>query len=141
MKRACQILLHVLGLACIAACLGIVLSKGALNIHGVGWVAVGYFLSLSLGILCGWFPWRGKPVQVLVKGVYTMSALALIGFGFKLDDPWRPELWIVLAVPAAAISLRIILKIVFHLRENGGNDDKACAPDRKLTSAGDSFSD
>jgi len=141
MKRAYHILLHLLGVVCIAACLGIVISKGALNIHGVGWVAVGYFTLLSLGILYGWFPWRGKPLRVLLKGVYTMSALALIGFGFKLDDPWRPELWMVLAALAAAVVVRIVLKIVFHLRDDNGDDADAPAPGQKPTSAGDPFFD
>lgn len=138
MKRAYHLLLHLMGLGCIAACLAIVISKGALNIHGVGWGAVAYFVLLSLGILCGWFPWRGKPLRVLVKGVYTMSALALIGFGFKLDDPWRPELWMVLAMPAAAIVVRIVLKVIFHLRDDGGDDD---APGRKPSPAGDTLFD
>ena len=68
MKVAYQILLHVLGVGCIAACIAIVATMGSLDIHWSGWVAVGFFVVLALGILLGWFPWRGKPLLVLVKG-------------------------------------------------------------------------
>lgn len=141
MNRAYHILLHLLGLGCIAACLGIVISRGDLNIHWSGWVAVGYFVFLAIGILCGWFPWRGKPLRVLVKGVYTMSALALIGFGFKIDDPLRPELWMVLAGLVAAIVVRVILKVIFHLRDDRGDSEGEPGSGRTPVSAGDSLFD
>ncbi len=141
MKRTCNILLHLLGLGCIAACLGIVVSKGALNIHWSGWIAAGFFAVLSLGILGGWFPWRGQPLRVLVKGVYTMSALALIGFGFRRDDPWRLELWMILVLLAAAILARIIVKIALHLGDDSGDDSEAPAPRPKPPAAGDPFFD
>ncbi len=119
MKIAYHILTHAFGLGCIAACFAIVYSMGALDIHWSGWIGVCYFAMLALGILAGWFPWRGRPLQILVKGVYVMSALALIGFGFRMDDPLRVHLWMVLAALGAAIVLRIILKVVFHLRDEG----------------------
>lgn len=109
MKVAYQILLHVLGVGCVAACIAIVATMGSLDIHWSGWVAVGFFVVLALGILLGWFPWRGKPLLVLVKGFYVMSALALVGFGFTMSDPWRPQLWMVLAPVIAAIVARIVI--------------------------------
>lgn len=121
MKIAYHILTQAFGLGCIAACIAIVYTMGELNIHWSGWIAIGYFAMLAIGIVVGWFPWRGRPLQVLVKGVYVMSALALIGFGFSLKDPLRPQLWMVLAALGGAIVLRIILKVVFHLRD-GGDD-------------------
>ena len=60
---------------------------------------VAFFVVMSVGIVCGWFPWRGQPLRVLVKGFYVMSALALIGFGFAMDDPMRPRLVATLALP------------------------------------------
>lgn len=121
MKPAYHILAHVLGVGCIAACLAIVLSKGDVDIHWAGWIATAYFVVMALGIIAGLFPWRGRPLQILVKGVYVMSALALIGFGFAMNDPMRVHLWMVLAGLAGAIVLRVILKVVFHLRD-GGDD-------------------
>jgi peptidoglycan/LPS O-acetylase OafA/YrhL len=119
MKLAYHILTNVLGLGCIVACLAIVLSKGDVDIHWAGWIATAYFGVLALGIVAGWFPWRGRPLQVLIKGVYVMSALALIGFGFAMNDPVRVHLWMVLAGLGGAIVLRVILKVVFHLRDAG----------------------
>lgn len=112
MKVAYQILLHVLGVGCIAACIAIVATMGSLDIHWSGWVAVAYFVVLALGILLGWFPWRGKPLLVLVKGFYVMSALALVGFGFTMSDPWRPQLWMVLAPVVAAVVARIVIVLM-----------------------------
>ena len=112
MKVAYQIVLHVLGVGCIAACIAIVATMGSLDIHWSGWVAVAFFVVLALGILLGWFPWRGKPLLVLVKGFYVMSALALVGFGFTMSDPWRPQLWMVLAPVIAAIVARIVIVLM-----------------------------
>jgi MFS family permease len=121
MKTAYHIVMHLLGLGCIAACLGIVGTKGDLDIHWSGWVAVAFFAVMVLGIIAGWFPWRGKPLRVLVKGFYVMSALALIGFGFAKDDPLQPPMWTVLVALGAAIVLRIVIRVV--LRVWGGDDD------------------
>jgi hypothetical protein len=112
LKVAYQIVLHVLGVGCIAACIAIVATMGSLDIHWSGWVAVAFFVVLALGILLGWFPWRGKPLLVLVKGFYVMSALALVGFGFTMSDPWRPQLWMVLAPVIAAIVARIVIVLM-----------------------------
>jgi hypothetical protein len=112
LKVAYQILLHVLGVGCIAACIAIVATMGSLDIHWSGWVAVAFCLVLALGILLGWFPWRGKPLLVLVKGFYVMSALALVGFGFTMSDPWRPQLWMVLAPVIAAVVARIVIVLM-----------------------------
>jgi hypothetical protein len=112
LKVAYQILLHVLGVGCIAACIAIVATMGSLDIHWSGWVAVAFFVVLALGILLGWFPWRGKPLLVLVKGFYVMSALALVGFGFTMSDPWRPQLWMVLAPVVAAVVARIVIVLM-----------------------------
>lgn len=128
MKPAYHILTHVLGVGCIAACLAIVLSKGDVDIHWAGWVATAYFVVMALGIIVGLFPWRGRPLQILIKGVYVMSALALIGFGFAMNDPMRVHLWMVLAGLAGAIVLRVILKVVFHLRDGGDDALPLSAP-------------
>jgi len=112
LKVAYQILLHVLGVGCIAACIAIVATMGSLDIHWSGWVAVAFFVVLALGILLGWFPWRGKPLLVLIKGFYVMSALALVGFGFTMSDPWRPQLWMVLAPVIAAVVARIVIVLM-----------------------------
>ena len=110
MKTAYHIVMHLLGLGCIAVCLAIVGSKGDLDLHWSGWIAVAFFVLMSVGIVCGWFPWRGRPLRVLVKGFYVMSALALIGFGFAMDDPLRPPMWLVLSGVALAIALRIVIQ-------------------------------
>ncbi|OYW60495.1 MAG: hypothetical protein B7Z40_19935 [Bosea sp. 12-68-7] len=95
MKLAYHILTHLFGLGCIAACFTIVYSMGEVDIHWSGWIAIALFAMLAVGIVAGIFPWRGKPLRVLIKGVYVMSALALIGFGFSMSDPLRPQLWMV----------------------------------------------
>lgn len=123
MKVAYHILTHMLGVGCIAACITIVATMGGLDIHWSGWIAVAFFAMLSIGILLGWFPWRGKPIRVMLKGWYVMSALALIGFGFTMSDPLRPQLWMVLAPVAAAIIARVV---VVARRSRGGGTQ---APD------------
>ena len=125
MKTGYHILLHLLGIGCIAACIAIVASLGQLDIHWSGWVAVAFFAMLSAGIVAGWFPWRGQPLRVLAKGFYVMSALALIGFGFAMNDPMRPQMWMVLALLAVAIAARILIRVV--LRVWGGEDDEPIA--------------
>lgn len=119
MKILYHILTHLFGVGCIAACIAIVATMGSLDIHWSGWIAIGFFGMLALGILAGWFPWRGRPLQIMIKGFYVMSAVALIGFGFTLSDPWRPQLWMVVAALGGAILIRIVLKVIFHLRDEG----------------------
>jgi MFS family permease len=121
MKTAYHIVMHLLGLGCIAVCLAIVGSKGDLDLHWSGWIAVAFFVLMSVGIVCGWFPWRGRPLRVLVKGFYVMSALALIGFGFTIDDPIRPQMWMVLVGLGVAIIARIAIRVV--MRVWGGEDE------------------
>lgn len=128
MKIAWHILTHLFGLGCVAACVAIVYSMGEIDIHWSGWIAIGYFAMLAVGIVAGWFPWRGKPLQVLVKGVYVMSALALIGFGFSMKDPMRVHLWMVLAGLGGAIAMRIVLKVVVHLRDEGDDAKPPAVP-------------
>lgn len=110
MKTVYHVLMHLAGLGCVAACVAIVATLGALNIHWSGWIAIAYFVLLMTGILAGWFPWRGRPLQLLIKGVYVMSAFALIGFGFSMKDPARPQLWMVLAGLGAVLVLRLLFK-------------------------------
>ena len=125
MKVAYHILMHLLGVGCIAACITIVATMGALDIHWSGWIAVGFFIMLAIGILLGWFPWRGKPVRVMLKGWYVMSALALVGFGFMMSDPWRPQLWMVLAPVAAAIIARVIIVVMRSRAGDARTPDEA----------------
>jgi hypothetical protein len=131
LKVAYHTLLHILGVGCIAACIAIVATMGALDIHWSGWVAVAFFAMLALGILIGWFPWRGKPMRVMLKGFYAMSALALLGFGFTLSDPMRPPLWMVLGPVALAMVARLAINIVMRARAG----EKA-EPPRRSASGG-----
>lgn len=112
MKVAYHILMHLLGVACIAACITIVATMGTLDIHWSGWIAVAFFAMLAVGILLGWFPWRGRPLRVMIKGFYVMSAFALLGFGFTMSDPLRPQLWMVLAPVVAAIIARVVFVLI-----------------------------
>ena len=110
MKIAYHLLTHLFGLGCIAACIAIVYSMGSIDIHWSGWIAIAYFAVSAVAIVAGGFPWRGRPLQILIKGIYTMSALALIGFGFSLRDPLRPQLWMVLAALGGAVLVRVVWK-------------------------------
>lgn len=116
LKTAYHVVMNLLGAGCIASCIAIVVSLGQLDIHWSGWVAVAFFAALTVGIMMGWFPWRGKPLRVMLKGFYVMSALALVGFGFKLSDPMRPPLWLVLTPVAAAMIGRAVYNGVTHAR-------------------------
>lgn len=116
LKVAYHILMHLLGVGCIAACIAIVATMGSLDIHWSGWIAVAFFAVLTVGIAAGWFPWRGRPLRVLLKGLYVMSALALVGFGFTMSDPLRPPLWLVLTPLAAALVGRAVYNAVTHAR-------------------------
>ncbi len=122
LKVAYHVLLNLLGAGCVAACIAIVASLGSLDIHWSGWVAVAFFAVLTVGIMMGWFPWRGRPLRVLLKGLYVMSALALVGFGFTLDDPLRPQLWLVLTPVAAAMIGRAVYNGVTHARSRADAD-------------------
>lgn len=126
MKVAYHVILHLLGLGCVAACIAIVGTMGALDIHWTGWVAVAFLGLLAMGIVVGWFPWRGKPLRVLLKGFYVMSAVALIGFGFSMQDPMRPQLWMVLVPLAVAIVVRVAVRLV--TRGRSANANAAPAP-------------
>ncbi len=119
LKLAYHILMHLFGVGCIAACITIVATMGSLDIHWSGWIAVAFFAMLAVGIALGWFPWRGKPMRVMLKGWYVMSALALVGFGFTMSDPWRPQLWMVLTPVVAAIVGRLVFNAVTHARSRG----------------------
>ncbi|MEQ1783457.1 MAG: hypothetical protein ABMA14_19040 [Hyphomonadaceae bacterium] len=112
MKVAYHILMNLLGVGCIAACITIVATMGALDIHWSGWIAVAFFAMLAVGLAMGWFPWRGRPLRMMLKGLYVMSALALVGFGFTMSDPLRPQLWLVLTPVAAAIVGRVVYNAV-----------------------------
>ena len=138
MKLAYHILTHVFGLGCIVACIAIVYLMGATDIHWSGWIAIGYFAMLAMGIVVGWFPWRGRPLQIMIKGLYVMSAVALIGFGFSMTDPLRPQLWMVGAVLGGAIVLRIIWKLATR-GQNDRSAPEAQAPAPAKTSAHDSL--
>lgn len=116
LKAAYQTLMHAFGIGCVAACIAIVATLGKVDIHWSGWIAVGFFAVLALGIVVGWFPWRGQPLRVMLKGFYLMSAFALLGFGFTRTDPLRPELWMVLGPVALAIVVRIVINVVTHRR-------------------------
>jgi len=117
LKVVYHIVLHLLGLGCVAACIAIVGTMGALDIHWVGWFAMAFLGLLAVGIVLGWFPWRGKPLRMLLKGFYLMSALALIGFGFAMDDPLKPEWWMVLAPLGIAIVLRVAIRFATRGRD------------------------
>ena len=117
MKVAYHVILHLLGVGCVAACIAIVGTMGALDIHWVGWIAVAFLSMLAVGIVVGWFPWRGKPLRVLLKGFYAMSALALIGFGFSMQDPMRPQLWMVLLPLVVAIAVRVCIRLAMRGRQ------------------------
>lgn len=121
MKVAYHILMHLLGVGCIAACITIVATLGKLDIHWSGWIAVAFFAMLTVGIAAGWFPWRGRPLRVLLKGLYVMSALALVGFGFTMSDPLRPQLWLVLTPVVAALVGRVVYNAVTHARSRGAS--------------------
>jgi hypothetical protein len=112
LKVAYHILMNLLGVGCIAACITIVATMGALDIHWSGWIAVAFFAMLAVGLAMGWFPWRGRPLRMMLKGLYVMSALALVGFGFTMSDPLRPQLWLVLTPVAAAIVGRVVYNAV-----------------------------
>jgi peptidoglycan/LPS O-acetylase OafA/YrhL len=133
-----HIVLHLLGLGCVSACIAIVGTMGALDIHWTGWVAVAFLGLLSIGIVLGWFPWRGKPLRVLLKGFYVMSAVALIGFGFSMQDPMRPQLWMVLAPLAAAIVVRAVIRVAKRGRSDDQKTNSAPLPIPRR--ADDSFS-
>jgi peptidoglycan/LPS O-acetylase OafA/YrhL len=128
LKVVYHIALHVLGLGCVAACIAIVGTMGALDIHWTGWIAVAFLGLLAIGIAVGWFPWRGKPLRVLLKGFYVMSAVALIGFGFSMQDPMRPQLWMVLAPLAAAIVVRIVFRTTTRGRNGQSRTQTDPAP-------------
>jgi peptidoglycan/LPS O-acetylase OafA/YrhL len=125
LKVAYHVILHLLGLGCVAACIAIVGTMGALDIHWTGWVAVAFLGLLAIGIVVGWFPWRGKPLRVLLKGFYLMSAVALIGFGFSMQDPMRPHLWMVVVPLALAIAARAVIRIAISGRGDGNNPKSA----------------
>lgn len=111
-----NILLHLLGLGCVAADIAIVATVGSIDIHWSGWFAVGFFGVLAMSIATGWVRIRGRPFVIIELGVYVMSAIALLGFGFTLDDPLRPSLVLIATPLLIAVLVRLIFKIVTHRR-------------------------
>jgi len=116
-----------------------VATLGALDIHWAGWIAVAFIALLAVGIVLGWFPWRGKPLRVMLKGVYVMSALALIGFGFSMQDPLRPQWWMVLLPLAAAILVRVIVRIATRGRGDTSSGPAAPEQNSRRAAADDPF--
>jgi hypothetical protein len=116
MKIAWTLLLHLVGLACIAADIVIVATVGSLDIHWSGWLAVGFFGVLAMGVATGWVRIRKRPLTIIALGVYVMSAIALLGFGFSINDPLRPSLVFIATPLLIAVFVRLIYKIVTHRR-------------------------
>lgn len=116
MKLAWTLLLHLLGLACIAADIAVIATMGQfasfvpgwLPLNWMGWLAVGFFWMLALGVATCWLRILRQPVLLIMIGFYVMGALALIGFGFSTDLT-RPSL----LVAAGPLALAIVLRIAF----------------------------
>jgi hypothetical protein len=113
MKPAWYIIFHLLGLGCIAVDIAIIATMGQFDLAWTGWVGVGFYWWLGVGIAFGWLRFVGQPLSLIILGFYVMATLALLGMGFspKLSSP---SLLLAFAPLATALIGRIILDIVAH---------------------------
>jgi hypothetical protein len=116
MKPGWYILLHLLGLGCIAADIAIIATLGQADLSWVGWVAIGFYWWLGVGVAFGWLRFVGQPLSLIILGVYVMATLLLLGIGFS-PQLSSPSLLLAFAPLATALIGRIILDIVAHRRK------------------------
>lgn len=110
------ILFHLLGLACIAADVAIVGSMGRFNLEWTGWLAIGFYWWLAVGVAMGWKRFVGRPIRLIILGFYVMATFLLLGLGFS-QRMSAPSLLLAFAPLATALAGRIILDIVTHARK------------------------
>ncbi|MDP3494960.1 MAG: hypothetical protein Q8R82_17745 [Hyphomonadaceae bacterium] len=111
MKLAWAILLHLMGIGCIAADIAIIATLGRYDLAWTGWLAVGFYWMLALGLAMGWQRLIGRPLSVIVLGFYVMATLMLLGLGFS-PNMGQPTLLLAFAPLATALLGRIILDII-----------------------------
>lgn len=109
------ILLHLLGLACAAADVAIVGLAGQISLSWTGWLGVGFYWWLALGVAMGWQKLVGQPLSLIVIGFYVMATLALLGLGFS-RVLGGPTLLLAFAPLGAALVGRIILDLIAHAK-------------------------
>lgn len=115
LRLAWTILLHLLGLGCIAADIAIIATLGQHDLSWTGWLAVGFYWALAVGLAMGWQRIVGQPLKLIVLGFYVMATLMLLGLGFSTAMA-PPTLLLAFAPLATALVGRIILDIVTHAR-------------------------
>lgn len=105
------VLFHLLGLSCIAADIAIIATMGQPDLSWTGWVGVGFCWWVAVGLAMGWKRLVGRPVTLMIFGLYVMATLLLIGMGFS-QKMGSPTLLLAFAPMAVALVGRIILDII-----------------------------
>lgn len=113
MKPGWYIIFHLLGLGCIAADIAIIATLGQMNLAWTGWVAVGFYWWVAVGVAMGWKRFVGQPVTLMIFGLYVMATLALLGMAFA-PSLSAPSLLLAFAPLATALIGRIVLDIIAH---------------------------
>lgn len=128
------ILLHLLGLGCIAADIAIIatLGQAAIDLSWTGWLAVGFYWMLAVGLAMGWQRIVGQPLKLIILGFYVMATLMLLGLGFSVAMG-QPTLLLAFAPLATALIGRILLDIITHARRKPMPTEADTAPPKRTT--------
>jgi len=114
-RIAWTILFHLAGVGCIAADIAIIATLGQHDLSWTGWLGVGFYWMLAIGLAMGWQRIVGQPLKLIILGFYVMATLMLLGLGFS-NAMGPPTLLLAFAPLATALVGRIILDIVAHAR-------------------------
>jgi hypothetical protein len=120
------ILFHLLGLACIAADVAIIGSIGLFGVEWTGWLAIGFYWWVAVGVAMGWKRFVGRPVTLVILGFYMLASLLLLGLSFS-QKLGGASLLLAFAPLATALVGRIILDIVLHARKPKAEGTPAAA--------------
>jgi hypothetical protein len=133
-KLAWFIILHLLGVGCIAADIAIIATLGVqdLDLSWTGWVGVVFLWWLAVGVAMGWKRFIGRPLRLIILGFYIMATLMLLGIGFSADMG-QPTLLLGFAPLATALIGRIILDIVTHATRKPAASAADLAPTKRTT--------
>lgn len=130
MKLAWAILLHLTGVGCIAADIAIIATLGQYDHSWAGWVGLGFYWMLALGLAMGWQRLVRRPLSVIILGFYVMASLMLLGLGFS-PKLGQPTLLLAFAPLATALLGRIILDIMASRK--AGLANKPAPPPKATT--------
>lgn len=132
MKLVATILFNLLGVACIAADVAIMATLGQLDLSWAGWIAIAFYWIFAVRLAMGWKRLVGRPLRLILVGVYVMGSLMLLGIGF-VQAMGAPSMLLAFAPLATALIGRIILDVINARKQPKAKPVKAAPPPKTTT--------